>query len=189
MENENNNIVTENQNTENQETNQNTETKTYSAEEVQRLIQAEADRRTNQALEKQKKAYEQKLSLSGLDEQARKEKEAAMKIEELQSQLAKFQIEKNKSELKSVLSGRGLSAEFADLISITDNIEESQSRIDKLDALFKAAVKAEVEMKLSGNAPKENTNKPTKDSFKNMSLAEKQNLFNTNKDLYNQLAN
>lgn len=51
--------------------------KTYTAEEIQKLLQAEADRRVNQALAKQKKDYEKKLSLSSLDEQQRKEKEAA----------------------------------------------------------------------------------------------------------------
>ena len=100
----------ENNGTQGQGQGQTEEAKTYTAEEVAKLIQAEADRRTNQALAKQKKEYEKKLSLSSLDEQQRKEAEAQMKIEELQSQLAAFQIEKNRSELKSVLSTRGLSA-------------------------------------------------------------------------------
>lgn len=166
----NNTGVNENENNENQQ-----ETKTYSAEEVAKLIQAEADRRTNQALAKQKKEYEKKLSLSSLDEQQRKEAEAQMKIEELQSQLAEFQIEKNRSELKSVLSSRGLSAEFADIINIGEDIEEAQAMIDKLDKLFKASVKAEVEKRLAGNAPKGNGSSSaeiTKESAKKMSLAE-----------------
>ena len=169
-ENMNNTGVNENENNENQQ-----ETKTYSAEEVAKLIQAEADRRTNQALAKQKKEYEKKLSLSSLDEQQRKEAEAQMKIEELQSQLAEFQIEKNRSELKSVLSSRGLSAEFADIINIGEDIEEAQAMIDKLDKLFKASVKAEVEKRLAGNAPKGNGSSSaeiTKESAKKMSLAE-----------------
>lgn len=155
--------------------NSNPDVKTYTAEEVAKLIQAEADRRTNQALAKQKKEYEKKLSLSSLDEQQRKEAEAQMKIEELQSQLAEFQIEKNKSELKSVLSSRGLSAEFADILSISDDLEASQANIDKLDKLFKAAVKAEVEKRLAGNAPKGNGSSSaeiTKETAKKMSLAE-----------------
>ena len=98
------------------------ETKTYTQEEVLKLLQSEADKRVNQALAKQKKEYEKKLSLSSLDEQQRKEAEAQMKIQELQEQLSQFQVEKNRSELKSVLSSRGLSAEFADIINITDDI-------------------------------------------------------------------
>ena len=149
--------------------------KTYTQEEVAKLIQAEADRRTNQALAKQKKEYEKKLSLSSLDEQQRKEAEAQMKIEELQNQLAAFQMEKNKSELKSVLASRNLDVRFADIISITDDLEESQKNIETLDTLFKAAVKAEVEKRLAGNAPKGNgssSTEITKETAKKMSLAE-----------------
>lgn len=181
----NNTGVNENENNENQQ-----ETKTYSAEEVAKLIQAEADRRTNQALAKQKKEYEKKLSLSSLDEQQRKEAEAQMKIEELQSQLAAFQIEKNKSELKSVLSSRGLSAEFADILSISDDLEESQANIDKLDKLFKAAVKAEVEKRLAGNSPKGSGGQSqpmTKEDFLKLPMHEMQRLMDSNKEFYTNL--
>lgn len=151
------------------------EAKTYTQEEVLRLLQSESDKRVNQALAKQKKEYEKKLSLSSLDEQQRKDAEAQMRIEELQNQLAQFQIEKNKSELKSVLGSRGLSAEFADIISIGEDITEAQTNIDTLDRLFKAAVKAEVEKRLAGNTPKGNsssTGELTKEAVKKMSMAE-----------------
>ena len=151
------------------------EGKMYTEEEVLRLLQSESDKRVNQALAKQKKEYEKKLSLTSLDEQQRKDAEAQMRIEELQNQLAQFQIEKNKSELKSVLSSRGLSAEFADIISIGEDITEAQTNIDTLDRLFKAAVKAEVEKRLAGNTPKGNsssTGELTKDAVKKMSMAE-----------------
>ena len=163
------------ENNSNPNSNSNPDVKTYTAEEVAKLIQSEADRRTNQALAKQKKEYEKKMSLSNLDEQQRKDAEQQMKIAELEEQLAQFQIERNKSELKSVLSSRGLSAEFADIINISDDIEASQANIDKLDKLFKAAVKAEVEKRLAGNAPKGNGSSSaeiTKESAKKMSLAE-----------------
>ena len=184
----NNTGVNENENNENQQ-----ETKTYSAEEVAKLIQAEADRRTNQALAKQKKEYEKKLSLSSLDEQQRKEAEAQMKIEELQSQLAAFQIEKNRSELKSVLSSRGLSAEFADIINIGEDIEEAQAMIDKLDKLFKQSVKSEVEKRLAGNSPKGNgggsTDEITKESVKKMSMAELDKLATEKPEIFNKFFN
>ena len=184
----NNTGVTENENNENQQ-----ETKTYSAEEDAKLIQAEADRRTNQALAKQKKEYEKKLSLSSLDEQQRKEAEAQMKIEELQSQLAAFQIEKNRSDLKSVLSARGLSAEFADIINIGEDIEEAQAMIDKLDKLFKASVKAEVEKRLAANggAPRSSSTSGeiTKESVKKLSMAELDKLATENPEIFNKFFN
>ena len=170
--------------------NPNPDVKTYTAEEVAKLIQAEADRRTNQALAKQKKEYEKKMSLSNLDEQQRKDAEQQMKIAELEEQLAAFQIEKNRSELKSVLSSRGLSAEFADIIAINDDIEASQSNIDKLDKLFKAAVKSEVEKRLAGNAPLRGAgDKPTytKESVKKMSIAELNKLAEEQPELFSKL--
>ena len=132
------------------------EVKTYTQDEVLALIQSEADKRVSQALKTQQKKYEKQLSLSKLDGDEREKAEKDNRIAELEEQLAKFEIERNKSELKSVLASRGLSAEFADIINITDDIEASQANIDKLDKLFKAAVKAEVERRLAGNAPKGN---------------------------------
>ena len=166
--------------------------KTYTEDEVLKLIQSEADRRTNQALAKQKKEYERKISLSKLDDDERAKAEKDNRIAELEEQLAQFQIERNKSELKSVLSSRGLSAEFADIIAISDDIEASQANIDRLDKLFKSAVKAEVEKRLAGNAPKGNGGSPaeiTKETAKKMSLAELNKLANEQPELYDRLFN
>ena len=173
------------------EENEVNEVKTYTAEEVAKMIQAESDRRTNQALAKQQKKYEKQLSLSKLDGSEREKAEKDNRIAELEEQLAQFQIEKNRSELKSVLSSRGLSAEFADIIVASDDIEASQANIDKLDKLFKESVKAEVEKRLKGATPKGNanggvTNTITKDNAKKMGLAEMSRLKETNPELYKQ---
>lgn len=168
-------------------------TKTYTAEEVAALIQSETDKRVNQALKKQKKQHDKELSLSKLDGDEREKAEKDNRITELEQMIAEMNIERNKSELKSVLSSRGLSAEFCDILNITDDIEASQANIDKLDRLFKAAVRAEVERRLAGNAPKGNggsiNNEISKEEAKQMSMAERQRLYNTNKELYNKLFN
>lgn len=171
---------------------ENQETKTFTYEEVMALIQSESDKRTNQALAKQKKQYEKQLSLSKLDGDEREKAERENKIAELEQMIAEMNVERNKSELKSVLSSRGLSAEFCDILNITDDIEASQANIDKLDKLFKAAVKAEVEKRLAGNAPKGNGAtgvEPTKDNAKKMSLAQMNELARTNPELYAKLFN
>lgn len=166
---------------------------TFTKEEVLKLIQAESDKRVTQALQTAQKKFDRQLSLSKLDENERAAAEKDDKIAELEKQLAAFQVEKNRSELKSVLASRGLSAEFADIINISDDIEASQANIDKLDKLFKAAVKAEVEKRLAGNAPKGNgTGDPaeiTKEQAKKMSLAELTKLMETQPELYNKLFN
>ena len=166
--------------------------KTFTQEEVLKLIQAESDRRTNQALAKQKKEYEKKLSLSKLDDNEREKAEKDNRIAELEELVKQMDTERNKSELKSVLSSRGLSAEFADIVVINDDIETSQANIDKLDKLFKAAVKAEVEKRLAGNAPKGNgtsTAELTKETAKKMSLVEMNELAKSNPELYKKLFN
>lgn len=168
------------------------EVKTYSAEEVMALLQSESDKRVTAALKKQQAKYEKQLSLSKLDGDERAKAEKDNRIAELEEQLAAFQIERNKSELKSVLSSRGLSAEFADIVAISDDIEASQANIDKLDKLFKAAVKAEVEKRLAGNAPKGNGSAPaeiTKEAAMKMSMAELNEMAVKNPELFNKLFN
>ncbi len=168
------------------------EVKTYTADEVMALLQSESDKRVTAALKKQQAKYEKQLSLSKLDGDERAKAEKDNRIAELEEQLAAFQIERNRSELKSVLSSRGLSAEFADIIAIGDDIEIAQANIDKLDKLFKAAVKGEVEKRLAGTAPKGNGTASveiTKEAFKAMSLHEQGNLYRENPELYKKLTN
>ena len=167
------------------------EASTFTKEEVLALIQSESDKRVAQALKTQQRKFEQKLSLSQLDGDEREKAEKDQKIKELEEQLAEFQIEKNRSELKSVLSSRGLSAEFADILAISDDIEAAQANIDKLDKLFKAAVKAEVEKRIGGDVPNGNSGGSkapmTKEEFLKLPMAEKQRLLDGNPTYYNNL--
>ena len=167
------------------------ETKTYTQEEVLALLQSETDKRVSQALKKQEKKYQKQLSLAQLDGDERAKAEKDNRIAELEELVAQMNIEKNKSELKSVLSSRGLSAEFADLINITDDIKESQEKIDALDKLFKAAVKAEVEKRLAANggAPRSSstTGEITKEVFTKMSLSQQAQVYKENPELYKRL--
>ena len=175
------------ENNDNQEQN-----KTFTAEEVAKLIQSETDKRVTEALKKQEKKYQKQLSLAQLDGDERAKAEKDNRIAELEEQLAKYQIEANKSELKSVLSSRGLSAQFADIISIGEDIEQAQANIDTLDKLFKAAVKAEVEKRLANNSPKGNggsSSEITKESAKKMSMAELDKLASEQPELFSKLFN
>lgn len=167
------------------------EARTYTQEEVNQLLQREADKRVTAALRTQQRKHEKQLSLSRLDGEERARAERDERIAELEEQLEQFTIERNRSELKSVLAARGLSAEFADIINISDDIEDSQANIDKLDKLFKAAVKAEVERRIAGNSPKGNTAAAaaeiTREAAQKMSLSELSTLLSQNPDLYNEL--
>jgi hypothetical protein len=174
---------------------QETAPKTFTEEEVYALLQSETDKRVSQALKTQQKKYEKQLSLSKLDDEAREKAEKDARIQELEEMLRDRDIANNKSELKSVLGARGLSAEFADIITISEDIEESQAKIDVLDKLFKAAVKAEVEKRLAatGGTPKGNANtntgEITKEQFNKMSLTQRAQLNRDNPELYKKLIN
>ena len=184
------NTAEENNAVETAETNEGT--KTYTQEEVIALLQREGDKRVSQALAKQKKQYEKQISLSKLDGDEREKAEKDAKIQELEEKLSAFEQEKNRSELKSVLASRGLSAEFADIVLITNDLQESQANIDKLDKLFKAAVKAEVEKRLAGNTPKGNGVTPTeltREDAKKMSIQELNDLAVKQPELFNKLFN
>lgn len=188
MDNQENTNVNENENQ-----TEDTGVKTYTQEEVMALLQSETDKRVTAALKTQQKKYEKQLSLSKLDDDAREKAEKDARIQELEEMLRDRDIANNKSELKSVLSARGLSAEFADLITITDDLEESQAKIDVLDKLFKAAVKTEVERRLaaSGGTPKGNTNintgEITREQFKKMSLSQQAKLAKDAPEVYKKL--
>ena len=187
----NNNVVSVEENaveTANETTNE--EVKTYTQEEVMKLLQSETDKRVSQALKTQEKKYQKQLSLSKLDGDEREKALKDSRIAELEELVAQMNIDRNKSELKSVLASRGLSAEFADILNITDDIEASQANIDRLDKLFKLAVKAEVEKRLAGNAPKQGTTAKveyTKDMVKKMSLTELTTLKASNPEAYKKL--
>ena len=146
--------------------NKNTDTgdkKTYTQEEVLEMLQRESDKRVSQALKKQEQKFQKQMSLSKLDGDERERAEKDDRIAELEAQLAEFRIEKNKSELKSTLAARGLDAQFADLLNIGDDTQENQKLISDFDKLFKRAVNAEVEKRISGANIKGN-NSTNKDS-------------------------
>lgn len=183
----------ENTNVTNENPAQETEVKTYTQEEVMALLQSETDKRVTAALKTQQKKFDKQLSLSRLDDDAREKAEKDARIQELEEMLRERDIANNKSELKSVLSARGLSAEFADIITISEDIEESQARIDTLDKLFKAAVRNEVERRLAaaGGTPKGNVGNTsgelTPEAFAKLSLREQNAIFKSNPELYKKL--
>ena len=190
MENENINTTTE----ETQE-----ESKTYTAEEVDALLQSEADRRVTSALQKKereiaalKKQIENEKTLSQLDEESRETAEKDMKIAELENQLKDFQLAQTKNEVMKVLGARGLSAEFADMLAIGTDTEEAQQMIDAFDKLFKKEVAREVKARLAETSAVPQiadamSGKMTREQFNKLSIAEQQAMFDSDPELVKNL--
>lgn len=162
----------------------------YTAEEVARLVQAEADRRVTQALSKQQKEYEKKLSLSALDEQERAIAEKDLRIQELEEKLRENAALINKQEVVKTLASRGLPVAFADLIDIGTDLPEAQKKLEALDAGFRKAVEDEVKSRLAGKLPPgKGAGAPSmsREQFRKLRLAEKQALYERDPELYKQL--
>lgn len=180
----------ENMNTELHEDEGQEQPKTYTHAEVEAMLQRESDRRVTSALAKQKREYEKKLSLSNLDENQRAVAERDNRISELEEQLKDFRIVQAKNEVIKCLNSRGLSAQFADLIAIDDDVEAAAKRIEALDNLFKQSVQDEVKRRLSSPAPKVGANEGeiSRERFVKMSIKERQELYTSNPALYKKLA-
>lgn len=175
------------------------ETKTYTAEEVDALLQSEADRRVTSAMKKKereiaalKKQIENEKTLSQLDEESRATAEKDMKIAELENQLKDFRIAQSKNEVMKVLNARGLSAEFADMLNIGEDTEEAQQMIDSFDKLFKKEVAREVKARLAETSAVPQiadamSGKMTREQYNNLPLAEQQALYNSDPELVKNL--
>jgi autotransporter translocation and assembly factor TamB len=175
------------------------EVKTYTAEEVDALLQSEADRRVTSAMKKKereiaalKKQIENEKTLSQLDEESRATAEKDMKIAELENQLKDFQLAQTKNEVMKVLNARGLSAEFADMLAIGTDTEEAQQMIDSFDKLFKKEVAREVKARLAETSAVPQiadamSGKMTREQFNKLSIAEQQAMYNSDPELVKNL--
>ena len=170
-----------------------TETKTYTQEEVDALLQREGDKRVTEALRKaERKNAErvkeaQKLAQMNESEKYQYELEQREKaIEEKEKALA---LAENKNEASKILADKGLSLSLVDFV-VAEDAETMNDRIRVLDKAFKESVKREVEKRLGSSAPKKNLPPDetiTKEQAKKMTIIQRQNLLNSNPDLYKTL--
>lgn len=187
MDNENNVVETQ--------VNEGQETKTYTQAEVDALLQQESDRRVTAALKKQEQKNAEKLKeaqkLAQMNEQEKYEyelKQRELAIAEKEKELA---LAENKSEASKILAEKGISLQLVDFV-VAEDAETMKANIDLLDTAFKQSVKAEVEKRLAGNAPKKGLSIDktiTKEQFRKMSYNDIVALKNENPELYNSLAN
>lgn len=135
-------------------------------EELQKLLQSEADKRVTQAIktaqEKWQKEYEAKLKA----EREEAERLAKLSAEEKEKELLKKQqeeIEKRERaiaqrelELKtiSLLQEKKLPIEFKEYV-LGEDEATTLERIDKFQKLFRETIQKEVETRLKGKSPRQ----------------------------------
>ena len=173
--------------------NVNEEVKTYTQEEVDKLLQQEADRRVTSALKKQAEKFEREKAesekLRDMDEQQRKEYEYEKKVKELENKEREFNLMQNKLEASKIMGEHGLPVSFVDYI-VAEDAETMMANITNFETQWKAAVADAVSARIAQPAPKgSNVSQTglTKEAFKKMSLAQQYERYRNKPELYKQL--
>lgn len=169
------------------------EVKTYTQEEVDKLLQSEADRRVTMALAKAEKKNADKLreaeKLAKMNEAEKYEYELERREKAIADKERELALAENKNEASKILAERGIDLQLVDFV-VAEDAETMADNIQRLDRAFKHSVKIEVEKRLGSNAPKKNLPPDetiTKESFRKMSLAEQNRLAVDNPSLYKEL--
>lgn len=158
--------VNEQVETETVETTENTQevAKTYTQEELDKLLQAETDRKTSKALETAKAKWESDFKAKLESEKSEAEKLAKMSESEryevqLKSEREAFEEERKefrKSQLESEtvkqLASKSLPTQFSSYIK-GETAEEIISNINEFESQWISALQKAVDEKLQGNTP------------------------------------
>lgn len=183
-----NTVVTTEENTQQEQT-------TYTAQEVEELVQQETDRRVAKALKKNDKQYQKFAEaerLAAMSETDRQNEKIRQLEAELQERAREISIRENTITLQAEMSKRNIPAELAQFL-VSDDADTMFDNLKLFDGVLKKLINSEVEKRITGTTPKsgnmKSTESMTKDKFKNLSLSAQQEIFETNKDLYNAMTN
>ena len=168
------------------------EVKTFTQDEVNEMISKRLQRERKDIEAKIEAERKQAEELAKLSEQEKASKLLELKEKELNDKIRAFENERLLNETSKQLASKNLPIQFAEILKGND-AEKTFENIQLFEVKFNEAVEKAVSERLRGNVPKTTTslNNPsiTKEQFRNMSYMEKMNLYNENKDLFNQLNN
>ena len=137
----------------------NAEPKTYTQEEVDALLQKEADRRVTEALKKAERKNQEKVKeaqkLAQMNEQEKYQYELEQREKAIVEKEKALALAENKNEAGKILAEKGLSLSLVDFV-VAEDAETMNKNISLLDKAFKQSVKQEVEKRLSSSTPKKN---------------------------------
>ena len=166
------------------------EVKTFTQDEVNEMISKRLQRERKDIkaqIEAERKEAEE---LAKLSEQERQKKLFEKQVKEFEETKRAFENERLLNETSKQLDAKKLPIKFAKLLK-GNNAEETFENIQLFEVEFNEAVEKVVTERLRGNVPKTTTSSNaqsiTKEQFRNMSYMEKMNLYNENKELFNEL--
>lgn len=156
--------------------------------------QSDLDREISLRFEKWEKRQEKEIQeaqkLASMDAQEKAQYELDKREQELNNMQREITMQQNTNQCMSMLSERGIDVELAQFV-VAEDAETMKANIDNIDKVFKSAVENEVNKRLQGTTPKRDTSTGTsvvsREQFSNMSVSEKQKLYESDKELYQQL--
>lgn len=164
--------------------------KTYTEEEVQALLQKEGDRRVTEALKKAERKQSERAreaeKLARMNAQEKYEYELEQRERALAEKERAFALERNKNIASQILADKDIDVSLADFVVA----EDAETMDENIKRLAKGISKS-VEKRLAGKSPfkaPEQSEGLTREQFDKMSLNERQKLFDTDRELYNKLA-
>lgn len=98
-------------------------------------------------------------------------------------------LSENKLLCISLLDTYSLPRELCDVL-VSDNADETQKRVESVAKFVKKAINEQVKARLATvSTPTQKRTAMTSAEFKNLSLSERQKLYQTDRELYKQLSN
>jgi hypothetical protein len=190
MENIENNVV--NNEVENKEVEVETvEVKTFTQEEVDKMISKRLQRERKDIEAKIEAERKEAEELSRLSEQERQKKLFEKQVKEFEETKRAFENERLLNETSKQLASKNLPIEFAEMLKGND-AESTFENIKLFEAKFNESVEKVVTERLRGTVPKTTTTSNiasiTKEQFNKMNLVQRQELYNTDRELYNELS-
>ena len=167
--------------------------------EVKTFTQEEVDKMITKRLQRERKDIEAKIEaerkeaeeLAKLSEAEKQRKLFEKQVKEFEETKRAFENERLLNETSKQLASKSLPIEFAEMLK-GNNAEKTFENIQLFETKFNEAVEKVVTERLRGNVPKTTTSSSatsiTKEQFNKMDLAQRQKLFNDNRELYNELS-
>lgn len=167
--------------------------KVYTQEEVDKVVQAEADRRVNQAYEKWQRESQKKMSeaekLAKMSESEKNNYLLSQKEQEIAAKEREIQMRENKLTVAKILAEKNLPIDLADLLVDTD-AEVMNKKINLIETHIQEAVAAQMKSRIAAPTPKTSVAAPTEittDQFRKMTYPEKLALQQSNPSLFKKL--
>ena len=163
--------------------------KTYTQEEVDALLQKEGDRRVTEALKKAERKQADKAKeaekLARMNATEKYEYELEQREKAIAEKERALTLAENKNEASKILAEKDIDLALVDFV-VAEDADTMNENIKKLDKAIKESVAKRLAGKSPAKAPEVNET-ITKERFAKMTLAEQNQLYINDPELYQRL--